>query len=76
MTHDVGAMYRASRLRITSLVEAVDAEDAATGNMGGVTTDAWTAAQVERGRPRSVGELIATWNRYSPVDEGTSLGET
>lgn len=45
------------------------ATDAVTGNMEGVTTDAWTAAQVERGRGRSVTELVAEWEAGSPFVE-------
>jgi uncharacterized protein (TIGR03083 family) len=38
-------------------------EDVRTGNMEGVTTDPWTAAQVERGRSKSVSELLDQWAR-------------
>ncbi len=41
-------------------------EDAATGNMEGVTTDPWTAAQVERGRSKTVAELLAMWEQLAP----------
>ena len=44
-------------------------EDAIAGNMQGVTADPWTAAQVERGRSRSVDELIAIWETNSPLIE-------
>jgi uncharacterized protein (TIGR03083 family) len=44
-------------------------EDARTGNMAGVTTDPWTAAQVERGRGRTVTELLAAWAADSPMME-------
>lgn len=44
--------------------------DVATGNMDGVTTDPWTAAQVERSRHRSVGELLAIWDEHAPLVEG------
>lgn len=37
------------------------AEDARTGNMAGATTDPWTAAQVERGRSKSVAQLVEQW---------------
>jgi uncharacterized protein (TIGR03083 family) len=45
-------------------------EDVASGNMQGVTTDPWTAAQVERGRERSLAELLAMWQQYAPGVEG------
>jgi uncharacterized protein (TIGR03083 family) len=38
-------------------------EDVRTGNMEGVTTDPWTAAQIERGRSKSVSELLDQWTR-------------
>jgi uncharacterized protein (TIGR03083 family) len=38
-------------------------EDVRTGNMEGVTTDPWTAAQIERGRSKSVSELLDQWAR-------------
>lgn len=38
------------------------AEDARTGNMAGATTDPWTAAQVERGRSKSVAQLVEQWS--------------
>lgn len=44
-------------------------EDALSGNMDGVTTDAWTAAQVERGRSKSVAELIEMWSSNAPLVE-------
>lgn len=43
--------------------------DAANGNMDGVTTEPWTQAQVERGRGKSVAELLAEW------DAGANLVE-
>jgi uncharacterized protein (TIGR03083 family) len=89
---DLGAWYRASRLRISALVVervadvAVPATpgwdvhdlvahlagvvtDAVSGNMEGVTTDPWTAAQVERGRGRSVAELLVEWEAGAPLVE-------
>ena len=45
------------------------AEDAVTGNLDGVTTDPWTAAQVERGRGRTIAELVARWNEHGPFVE-------
>ena len=44
-------------------------EDAVTGNMEGVTTDPWTAAQVERGRAKTVRELIEQWDEGAPLVE-------
>lgn len=44
-------------------------EDAVTGNMEGVTTDPWTAAQVERGRSKTMAELVAQWNEHAPMVE-------
>jgi uncharacterized protein (TIGR03083 family) len=44
------------------------------GNFGPVDADAWTAAQVERGRGRSVDELAAEWDRAAPqFEEGLRL---
>jgi uncharacterized protein (TIGR03083 family) len=45
-------------------------EDVRTGNMQGVTTDPWTAAQVERGRSKSVAQLLAEWTEGAPMIEG------
>jgi uncharacterized protein (TIGR03083 family) len=42
------------------------AEDAAQGNMAGAPGESWTAAQVTRGRDRSIAELIEQWNEYAP----------
>jgi uncharacterized protein (TIGR03083 family) len=42
------------------------AEDAAQGNMAGAPGESWTAAQVTRGRERSIAELIEKWNEYAP----------
>jgi uncharacterized protein (TIGR03083 family) len=44
-------------------------EDAVTGNMEGVTTDPWTAAQVERGRTKTVRELVEQWDAGAPLVE-------
>ncbi len=44
-------------------------EDAVSGNMDGVTTDSWTAAQVERGRSKSLAELIEMWSTNAPLVE-------
>ena len=45
-------------------------EDVRTGNMQGVTTDPWTAAQVERGRTKSVQQLLAEWSDGASAIEG------
>lgn len=45
-------------------------EDVRTGNMEGVTTDPWTAAQVERGRSKTVADLMAMWDEYAFLIEG------
>lgn len=45
-------------------------EDVRTGNMDGVTTDPWTAAQVERGRSKTIAELLAMWDGFAPLVEG------
>jgi uncharacterized protein (TIGR03083 family) len=37
------------------------AGDIVAGNLAGVTSDEWTAAQVRRGRDRSVGDLFDGW---------------
>ena len=89
---DLGALYRASRLRISDLVtDDVDhvpvpatplwtvhdviahlsgvTEDVMTGNLEGVTTDPWTAAQVERGRQRTQTEMLSMWSRGAPLIE-------
>jgi uncharacterized protein (TIGR03083 family) len=45
-------------------------EDAAAGNMAGAPGDDWTAAQVERGRGRAEGDLLALWAEHAPRMEG------
>jgi uncharacterized protein (TIGR03083 family) len=45
------------------------ATDAVSGNLDGVTTNPWTAAQVERGRGRAIAELVAEWEAGSPLVE-------
>jgi uncharacterized protein (TIGR03083 family) len=45
-------------------------DDVLAGNMEGVTTDPWTAAQVERGRSKTVAQMLASWNEGAPVIEG------
>jgi uncharacterized protein (TIGR03083 family) len=102
MTIDLGASYRASRLRITDLVSDAVAdrtvaatpewnvhdliahlagvvEDVVNSNLEGVATDPWTAAQVERGRDKTVTQLIAEWDTAAQVLEGflsSPAGET
>lgn len=46
------------------------AVDAATGNMAGAPGDAWTDAQVQRGRSVTESDLIAQWAQHGPVLEG------
>jgi uncharacterized protein (TIGR03083 family) len=41
-------------------------QDAASGNMAGVTTDSWTAAQVARGRDLTLADLISIWDANAP----------
>lgn len=45
-------------------------DDVRNGNMEGVTTDPWTAAQVERGATRTIDELLASWADGAPLIEG------
>lgn len=42
------------------------AADAVSGNMAGAPGDAWTAAQVARGRDRSIDEMVAQWRVDGP----------
>jgi len=44
--------------------------DAATGNMAGAPGDAWTDAQVQRGKSATDAALIAQWAEHGPVMEG------
>jgi uncharacterized protein (TIGR03083 family) len=44
-------------------------EDVLSGNMEGVTTDPWTAAQVRRHRSTSVADLLEGWNTDAPFIE-------
>lgn len=44
-------------------------EDVKNGNMDGVTTDPWTAAQVERGKTKTVTQLLAQWEEDAPPTE-------
>ena len=84
MAIDLGASYRAARLRIADLVNddlsnrpvpATPAwsvhdvvshlygvmTDVSSGNLDGVATPPWTAAQVQRCRSKSVAEVIDEW---------------
>lgn len=45
------------------------ADDILTGNTAGATTEPWSAAQVERGRGRSVPELLDRWTANLPAVE-------
>lgn len=42
-------------------------EDALAGRMDGAPGEAWTAAQVERGRTRPLAELLAAWEANAPA---------
>jgi uncharacterized protein (TIGR03083 family) len=44
-------------------------DDALSGNMEGVTTDPWTAAQVERSRDVPTTELLARWSANAEAFE-------
>lgn len=46
------------------------AEDVRTGNLDGVATDAWTAAQVQRHHEDSLEELLTCWADDAPLLEG------
>ncbi|MDQ3147983.1 MAG: maleylpyruvate isomerase family mycothiol-dependent enzyme [Actinomycetota bacterium] len=43
--------------------------DVLAGNLEGVATDPWTAAQVEARRSASLGEVVAEWNELAPQVE-------
>jgi uncharacterized protein (TIGR03083 family) len=43
--------------------------DIVTGNLDGVGTDPWAAAQVERSRDRACTDLLAEWGEHGPVVE-------
>ena len=45
------------------------AEDATSGNMVGAPGDVWTAAQVARGKDRSLAELLDQWTTLAPFME-------
>lgn len=87
MSVDLGALYAASRQRITAALTGADAEtesrpcpatpgwtihdvvahvrgvteDVRTGNLVGVATDPWTAAQVARHRDDPLARLLIDW---------------
>jgi len=44
-------------------------EDTKNDNMAGAPSDAWTAAQVERGRAKSLAELFQQWEQDAPAFE-------
>jgi uncharacterized protein (TIGR03083 family) len=44
-------------------------EDALHGNMDGVTTDPWTAAQVQRGAAKPVSQMLSEWSAGAPLVE-------
>ena len=44
-------------------------DDATHGRMEGATTDPWTAAQVERGRGRTIPEMLDGWAEQAPLME-------
>jgi uncharacterized protein (TIGR03083 family) len=50
------------------------ANDARNGNMAGAPGEAWTAAQVERGRGRSVADLLAQWDDDGAILDGVFSG--
>jgi uncharacterized protein (TIGR03083 family) len=43
--------------------------DVLSGNVGGVATEAWTAAQVAERKDRTVGEILAEWSEIAPQVE-------
>lgn len=49
-------------------------DDVLRGNLEGVTTDAWTAAQVDARRGRSLVELLDEWDRVAPAFEEVATG--
>lgn len=40
--------------------------DVASGNMEGAATEPWTAAQVERGRDKTIAQVIGEWSAAAP----------
>ena len=86
---DLGASYRAARLRVANIVNDNLADrqvpatpgwsvhdvvshlygvmtDVVAGNLEGVATPTWTAAQVERCRSKSVGQVVEEWSAAAP----------
>lgn len=45
------------------------AADVASGNIAGMTTEPWTAAQVERRKGRDLDDLLAEWDEVGPQAE-------
>src|SRR4051812_26756542 len=43
--------------------------DALAGNLDGVATETWTAAQVDRGRDVPLAQLLDEWNEEAPLIE-------
>src|SRR5690349_1912685 len=43
--------------------------DVLAGNIEGVATDPWTAAQVDARRDRSIAEIVAEWDEIAPQVE-------
>lgn len=41
-------------------------DDVAGGNLEGVATDPWTAAQVERGRDKTIAQVVEEWGDAAP----------
>lgn len=91
---DIGALYRATRERITELVRnepgvasttvAATPEwtvkdvvghltgvcaDILSGNIAGVASDPWTAAQVAARKSSSLDEILEEWSRIAPEVE-------
>jgi uncharacterized protein (TIGR03083 family) len=62
------------RETVAHLVGVVD--DAINGNMAGIATESWTAAQVAKRQDRSGEELLEEWTTYAPFMEArlTNLG--
>lgn len=100
-TTDLGALYAASRHRMTDLFMSSSAEDhelpcpatpewkvrdvlahvrgitedVRTGNLEGVTTDPWTAAQVKRHSDTSVADLLDGWTADASLLEAVLSSE-
>ena len=48
--------------------------DVANGNLDGMTTEPWTAAQVEARRDRTVAQILAEWDEHAPAFEAVLDG--